>query len=194
MLGDDGNASLREIFGPAGVPPIGVRVGHANLDLPPRDRHRGDHRDCPRAARPNDVRGDASGRCDDFAPPLRHARGSSQASVRSAQAEMFALARATRGRRRVLAPRRQHTATPRRGRPLRRATATPAASAAGTRGSCFVDRPGPSHGTGAPGPPARDHETVMGIERKLGAPTARPGSVPILTRCESRVDDQEIPA
>jgi hypothetical protein len=35
-------------------------------------------------------------------------------------------------------------------------------------GSCFVDRPGPSHGTGARGPPARDHETVMGIERKLG--------------------------
>jgi aquaporin Z len=34
--------------------------------------------------------------------------------------------------------------------------------------SCFVDRPGPSHGTGARAPPARDHETVIGIERKLG--------------------------
>ena len=31
-----------------------------------------------------------------------------------------------------------------------------------------MDRPGPSHGTGGRGPPARDHEMVMSIERKLG--------------------------
>jgi hypothetical protein len=91
-----------------------------------------------------------------------HFCSSSRASVWSAQAEMLALARTRRGLQRVLAPRKQHPATPRRGRPLRRATTTPAASAAGTPGSCFVDRPGPSHGTGARGPPPRDHETVMG--------------------------------
>jgi hypothetical protein len=99
---------------------------------------------------------------------VRCARVASQASVRSAQAEMLALVRARRGRRRVLATPKQHTQLPARGRPLRRATATTAASAAGIRGSSFADRPGPSHGTGARGPPARDHQAVMGIERKLG--------------------------
>ena len=61
-----------------------------------------------------------------------------------------------------------HTATPRRGRPLRRATAPAGRLRRRDPGSCFVDRSGPSHGTGARGPPARDHETVIGIERKLG--------------------------
>jgi hypothetical protein len=113
------------------------------------------------------VRGGRHRHTTSHAPPTR-ACNSSQASVGSAQAEMLALARARRGRRRVLATRKQHTQLPRVEAALSGAPPPAGRLRRQDPGSCFVDRSRPSHGTGVRGRPAREHDTVMGIERKLG--------------------------